>query len=150
MSESPDKKLVHSITIPIRWGDMDAFGHVNNTVYFRYMEQARVEWLAWLGCIDQASGQTPVVVNAFCNFRKPLTYPGMVEVCTYIGQIGRSSVETFYELRLTEDGFTVYADGGAKIVWMDNQTGKSVALPENLKSKLSEIAARQLGPKLHL
>jgi acyl-CoA thioester hydrolase len=39
------KKLVHVTHIPIRWGDMDAYGHVNNTVYFRYMEQARVEWL---------------------------------------------------------------------------------------------------------
>ncbi len=150
MSDTASKKLVHSITIPIRWGDMDAFGHVNNTVYFRYMEQARVEWLAWLGCLEQSNAQTPVVVNAFCNFKKPLTYPGMVEVCTYIGQIGRSSVETFYELRLTEDGFTVYADGGAKIVWMDNQSGKSVALPDALKIRLTEIASRQLGPKLHL
>jgi hypothetical protein len=39
------KKFVHAMTIPIRWGDMDAMGHVNNTVYFRYLESARIEWL---------------------------------------------------------------------------------------------------------
>ena len=39
------RKLIHITKMPIRWGDMDAYGHVNNTIYFRYMEQARVEWI---------------------------------------------------------------------------------------------------------
>jgi acyl-CoA thioester hydrolase len=43
--ELPAKKFVHAMTIPIRWGDMDAMGHVNNTVYFRYLESARIEWM---------------------------------------------------------------------------------------------------------
>ena len=51
--------------MPIRWGDMDAFGHVNNTVYFRYMEQVRISWFEQLGLAgSNADGQGPVIVNA--------------------------------------------------------------------------------------
>src|SRR5262249_59954904 len=72
---------VHSTTIPIRWGDMDAQGHVNNTVYFRYMEQARIEWLDQ---VREQLGPIPglgiVIVNASCTFIEPLAYPRKVEV----------------------------------------------------------------------
>jgi len=44
-----DKKLVHEAIIPLRWGDMDAFGHINNTLYFRYMEQGRIHWIESFG-----------------------------------------------------------------------------------------------------
>ena len=78
---TPERKLVHSVSIPIRWGDMDAQGHVNSTVYFRYMEQARIEWLESLReRVGDVTGQGQVVVNASCTFLLPLCYPGAVEV----------------------------------------------------------------------
>src|SRR5581483_1131269 len=90
---------VQFIHVPIRWGDMDAQGHVNNVVYFRYMEQARIEWLdrmrLHLGPLPRL-GQ--VIVTAACNFILPLTYPGTVEVRMSLGAPGRSSVESYYEL----------------------------------------------------
>ena len=65
-----DKKLIHISRIKIRWGDMDAFGHVNNTVYFRYMEQTRIDWLDTAeGAADDGHG--PVIVNAHCTFLRP-------------------------------------------------------------------------------
>ena len=83
--------LVHTSAQPIRWGDMDALGHVNNTVYFRYMEQARIEWLFAHAKAHGGyeSGQGPVIVNASCNFLVPLVYPGDVEVTMYLGHPGR-------------------------------------------------------------
>lgn len=134
-----EKKLVYTVTIPIRWGDMDAMGHVNNTVYFRYMEQARIEWLSMMGCLPDENGNGPVIVNAYCTFKKPLKYPDQVEVCTYIGAAGRSSFETIQEMRSVGDGYALYAEGGAKVVWVSAATGKSEALPEAIKQKLSEI-----------
>jgi acyl-CoA thioester hydrolase len=63
--------------MPIRWGDMDAYGHVNNTVYFRYMEQARVEWLEQHQDLPvRPGGDGPVIINASCTFLVPMTYPG--------------------------------------------------------------------------
>ena len=91
--------LVHTSRQPIRWGDMDALGHVNNTVYFRYMEQARIEWLFGLYPERSAYGGTgPVIVNASCTFLEPLVYPGDVEVRLYLGDPGRSSVGSSYDL----------------------------------------------------
>src|SRR5689334_23172189 len=94
-----EKKLVHVERIPIRWGDMDAMGHVNNTVYFRYMEQTRIGWFDALVPEDEAWKTTGIVIaNASCNFRKAMTYPGTVEVRLFVGPAGGSSVPTFYEM----------------------------------------------------
>jgi acyl-CoA thioester hydrolase len=129
------KKLIHTTRIPIRWGDMDAYGHVNNTIYFRYMEQARVEWLEAMDIVVRPRGEAPVIINASCTFLVPMNYPGAVEVRTYIGQLGRSSIPTYVEMRLEGDD-TLYAEGAAKVVWMDTATGKSVPLPERIRAAL--------------
>jgi acyl-CoA thioester hydrolase len=131
-----DKKLVHVERIPIRWGDMDAMGHVNNTVYFRYMEQARIGWFDALVPEDEAWKSTGIVIaNASCNFKRPLGYPGTVEVRVYTGKLGGSSVPTFYELVLAEDQ-AVYADGEATVVFIDMKTQKPVRIPEEIRKRL--------------
>jgi len=129
------KKLLHVTRIPIRWGDMDAYGHVNNTVYFRYMEQARVEWLDGMKIAVRPGGDGPVIINASCTFLVPLTYPGTVEVKTFVGTPGRSSFPTYVEMRIVGED-TIYAEGAAKVVWMDTRTGKSVPLPEVVRAVL--------------
>lgn len=129
------KKLIHVTRMPIRWGDMDTYGHVNNTVYFRYMEQARVEWIEDMGVPVRPGGNGPVIINASCTFLIPMTYPGMVEVRTYVGHPGRSSVQTYVEM-LIEGDERIFAEGAAKVVWMDTQTGKSVALPDHVRALL--------------
>ena len=126
------RRLVLTSIQPIRWGDMDAMGHVNNTVYFRYMEQARVEWLDALGLkTGVAEDEAPVIVNASCTFLLPLTYPGEVEVRLFAGKPGRSSLPTTYELRKVGDD-ALYAEGAAKVVWTRPASGKSAPLPERI------------------
>ena len=128
------RKLVHTEVIPIRWGDMDALGHVNNTVYFRYMEQARISWFDTLDLGRSGTKEGPAVINASCTFLKQLVYPGNVEVKTYAGQAGRSTFETWIELRPSYDPDVIYAEGRAKVVWVDYARGKSAPLPEKLRS----------------
>ncbi|WP_299072607.1 thioesterase family protein [Accumulibacter sp.] len=130
------RKLVQTSLIPIRWGDMDAYGHVNNTIYFRYTEQCRCEYLEGLGFKVMPHGTAPVIINAACTFLVPINYPGVVEVRMFCGHPGRSSVQTHYEIRLQGDD-TLYATGDSKIVWMDVDTGKSVPIPEGLRAALS-------------
>jgi acyl-CoA thioester hydrolase len=96
------RKLVQTSLMSIRWGDMDAYGHVNNTVYFRYMEQCRVEYLETLGFKVLPRGTAPVIINAACTFLVPLNYPGIVEVRMFCAHPGRSSVQTHYEIRLQD------------------------------------------------
>ena len=130
------KKLIHVTTIPMRWGDMDAYGHVNNTVYFRFMEQARVEWCEEVGVEVRPGGLGPVIINASCTFLIPINYPATVVLRMYAGEPGRSSVMTWYELGVEGDE-RIYAEGSSKVVWMDPRTGKSVPLPEDIRAKVS-------------
>jgi acyl-CoA thioester hydrolase len=128
-------KLVHIERIAIRWGDMDAMGHVNNTVYFRYMEQARIGWFEGLVPPGEAwKGTGIVIANAACNFKRPINYPGTVEVRLSVGPLGGSSVPTFYELRVEEE---LYADGEATVVFIDMEKQKPVRIPERIRSLLS-------------
>jgi acyl-CoA thioester hydrolase len=134
-----NRKFVHIMRMPIRWGDMDAMGHVNNTVYFRYIETARIAWLEQVGALPDAASEGPVIVNAHCAFLKQLTYPGDIEVSTYVGPPGRSSFEVSHEIRLIgPDGQpgVVHAEGGAKVVWVNFRAEKSVPLPEAIRAIL--------------
>ena len=130
------KKLVHEMTIPIRWGDMDVMGHVNNTVYFRYLEISRIEWLHSLGGAPDPSGQGPVIVNAFCNFIKQLEYPGELLAKHYVASPGRSSFDTFITLERADEPGVLYAAGGATTVWVDFPRQKSVPLPDWLRAAI--------------
>lgn len=124
--------LVRTSRQPIRWGDMDALGHVNNTVYFRFMEQARIEWVYSLEAGGgYRAGTGPVIVNASCTFLVPLVYPGEVTVRMYLGEPGRSSVATHYEL---DEGGKRAAEGAAKMVWIDLASGRSVTLPDIVRA----------------
>ena len=133
----PDrKKLTYEMVIPIRCGDMDAMGHVNNTLYFRYLEIIRIEWLHSLGGAPDPNGQGPVIVNTFCNFIKQLAYPGDVLARHYIANPGRTSFDIFITLERTDEPGVLYATGGATTVWIDFPQQKSVPLPEWLRTQL--------------
>src|SRR5689334_5159736 len=131
---SSRRKLVHVERIPIRWGDMDAMGHVNNTVYFRYMEQARISWFDALVPEGEAWKSTGIVIaNASCNFKRAINYPGTVEVQVFAGAPGESSVPTFYELMI---GGEPYADGAATIVFIDMERQKPMRIPSMIRERL--------------
>jgi acyl-CoA thioester hydrolase len=137
MTHKP-RLLVHTSLQSLRWGDMDALGHVNNTVYFRYLEQARIEWLYAIFPGNSVFGNTgPVIVNASCTFLEPLVYPGDIEVRMYLYDLGRSSVGSSYDILMNE---RKYAEGAAKIVWVDYGTGRSVPLPEIIAGPLRAAA----------
>jgi acyl-CoA thioester hydrolase len=127
------RKLVHVERIPVRWGDMDAMGHVNNTVYFRYMEQARIGWFESLVPQSDAWKSVGIVIaNAACNFRRAINYPGTVEVKVFAGAPGGSSVPTFYELHV---GDQMYADGTATVVFI-GEDQKPLRIPEKIRALL--------------
>ena len=129
------RHLVHTSVQSIRWGDMDAFGHVNATVYFRYMEQTRIEWLVAHASqfVAQDTEEGPVIVNAACDFLIPLVYPGDFEVRMFLGKLGRSSIDTFYEIWMEGRKF---AQGAARLVWINRGTGRSTPLPDAIAAPL--------------
>ncbi len=129
-------KPVHEMVMPLRWGDMDAMGHVNNTLYFRYMEVVRLDWIFSKGAMADLSGQGPVIVNAFCNFIRQLTFPGDIRVSMFVANPGRSSFDTYHRIERCDEPGVVCAEGGARTVWTDYAAKKSVPMPDWFRQHL--------------
>jgi acyl-CoA thioester hydrolase len=132
-----EKKLVYEAIIPIRWGDMDAMGHLNNGSYFRYMETVRIDWFRSIGCDVNARGEGIVIINAFCNFYRQLEYPGDVLTRMYVSNVGRSSFDTWCTMAYAGAPDLINAAGGATTVWVDFPKQKSLPIPDWLRQKIS-------------
>ena len=130
----------HWITVPVRWGDMDAFGHVNNAKYFTYCESARIAYFEAIGLGAQTTtpDHGPSVVTATCNFRRQVHYPATLEVGARTTKIGRTSFTLEYGIFFEGTGDLV-ADGSSVVVWVDYGAGKSAPLPESLKEQIREV-----------
>ncbi|MAA63493.1 MAG: thioesterase [Alteromonadaceae bacterium] len=126
--------LVHTIQIPLRWADQDANGHANNTVYFRLFEEARVTWLASENMGRKTGDIGPIIVTTSATFLKELNYPATLEVKTYAGKVGNTSLETWHDVVDATTG-AKYAEGYAKIVWFDYSKRTSVPVPDKLRAK---------------
>lgn len=139
------KILVHEIALPIMWGDMDHLGHVNNTVYFKYMEQVRVTWIEAVTGPLSEERDGAVVANAFFNFYRPLVFPGDVVVRLYVASPGRTSIDTYVTIERTDEPGELYAAGGATMVWVSSEGGRPVPLPEPMRTLSGKLAALPSG-----
>ena len=122
--------------LPMRWGDMDVLGHMNNVAYFRYFEQARISWFDSVGIHFRAGAQAPVLGTISCKFIKAAVYPVTFSVSTYAGQAGRKSFVMLHELIDRADPRTVFAEAHATMVWIDLSDGRSRALPDWLRTTI--------------
>lgn len=132
-----------AIEIPVRWGDMDALGHVNNTVLFQYCESARIAYFERCeaeaeGRVDKGPRDGPGLVQADLSFRKQVVYPGTVRVETRCTRIGGRSFTLAYTLRDAETT-DVVAEGSSVCVWVDYAAGKALDLPEALVAAIVAI-----------
>lgn len=130
-----------AIQVPIAWGDMDAFGHVNNTVYFRLFEDARIRFFEAVGIEYQhapAGGRAPILAATQCQFRVPMTYPDTAHVETGVVHIGRSSFTMRYQVHSTRQG-ALAAEGEGVVVWYDYATRQSVPLPDELRQRIERM-----------
>lgn len=135
-----DKKFMYECRIPIRWGDMDAVGHVNNTNYIRYLEIARTEWMMQAredSGQDYPANTGPVIVNVFCNFYLPMKFPGQVIAKLYVSNPTRATVDTWVTMELEGREGTIYAAGGATVIWIDTEREKAVSLPTWIRELVS-------------
>ena len=125
--------VMHEVDMAVRWGDMDAYNHVNNTVYFRYMEQCRLEWFAKLGFKTVDEDIVPILVEANCRFIRAVTHPSTLRVTIRVTDIGPKIVETTHDIFV---GDVLYATGICKLLWMSSSANKGVALPDAVRARL--------------
>ncbi|WP_232538510.1 acyl-CoA thioesterase [Chromobacterium phragmitis] len=124
-------------SISMRWGDMDAVGHLNNTYYFRYLEQIRIEWLQALGFGIEPDGIGPVLASTSCVYRKQLTYPALLDITIELEKLGRSSLKLRHHFYRRDDPGVVYASAEVLLVWVDYQAEKSVPIPEAIREAIA-------------
>ena len=128
------------IEIPVAWGEMDAMQHVNNIVYFRYIESVRMAYFERLGLLNQLSdtGVGPILAWTSCRFRRALTYPDTVSVGTRVTKIDadRFTMETRIVSHAMND---VAAESEGIVVTFNYREQKKVPIPEEIRRKISEL-----------
>ena len=131
-------KLVHVQRMQMRWGDMDALGHMNNTVYFRFLEQARISWFDVIGADYRKLPEGPVLGSITCRFILPVVYPADLEVTLLAGASRRSSFPLYSEIRDSGPPGRIYARAEAVMVWIDLKDGKSRPLPDWFRAVIGD------------
>lgn len=130
----PNKPLLHIAQIPVRWGDMDSYGHVNNTLYIQYLEEARVSWFEKLGIAMNNVPTGPLILQTLHTYLKPVVHPATVMVELYAGAVGRSSLTIEHRLSTLEDPRTTYGQGHCKLVWVEHASNTSIPVPDDVRA----------------
>lgn len=114
---------VFRFAVPVRWGDLDAQSHVNNTLYFRYFEEARVQLFRQAG-MGLGVSKVGLLVHAKCDFLKPVLYPATVVVHLVLTRVGRTSMAFDTVLECQDEPGVTYAQGENVIVGADVASGR--------------------------
>jgi acyl-CoA thioester hydrolase len=128
------------IEIPVAWGEMDAFQHVNNIVYFRYFESVRIAYFEKLDMIGymEKTGIGPILGSAQCKFKIPLTYPDTVSVGTRAPTIEHDRFVMEYVV-VSHRHQKVAAKGEGVIVSYNYREGKKAPIPPELKQRILDL-----------
>ena len=133
-----DFKAWRSMTT--RWADNDAYGHVNNTVYYEWFDSAVNAWLVEQGMLDIVDGDPiALVVETRCTYAAPLEFPQSVEVGLAVAELGRSSIR--YRIGVfAESAGTAAAEGEFVHVVVDRATRRPVEIPAEWRARLEAIS----------
>jgi len=128
------------LEIPVSWGEMDAFGHVNNTIYFKYFENIRIEYFQKIGYLElmKKSGFGPILASTSCKFRAPLQYPDFVIVGTKVTKIDKDRFWMIYQV-FSKKLENLAAEGEGVIVSYDYNKKEKVNIPELIIERIKEL-----------
>jgi acyl-CoA thioester hydrolase len=121
-------------SIDVRWRDLDAFNHVNNSNYLTYLEEARLQWLSHVPGPWFDDHAMPVMAAVQLNYRRPIEWPAQLRVELFCERLGTSSMTIGHRLLDAGDHDRLYADGHVVMVWMDPASGKPVPLPDAIRA----------------
>ncbi|MGE5646936.1 MAG: acyl-CoA thioesterase [Acidobacteriota bacterium] len=130
------------VTLPVQWGDQDSFGHVNNTVYLRWCETARIEYLIRVGLWMVApDGTGPILAAISCDYRRPLRFPCNVRIGARVTKIGNSSFRMEH-LVVGDVDNTVAAEAHSTLVVLNYKHGKPVPVPDAVREAIERLEDR--------
>lgn len=134
------------VALPVQWGDQDAFLHVNNTVYLKWCESARIAYVDRIGLSESmARDQIGVILAALaCNYRKPVTYPDAIRCGARITRLGRSSLTMEHVITSDAQG-TIVADAHSTLVVFDYRRQIPEPIPDEIRQAIEAFEGRSLG-----
>jgi acyl-CoA thioester hydrolase len=126
---------------PIIWGDMDAFQHINNTVYFKYFENVRIEYFERTGINELMSKQNigPILGATECKYLAPLTFPDTVILGTNVSEIREKRFTMQYEV-FSEKLEKVVAVGSGEIIYFDYKNNKTCLIPSDIRQGMVKLS----------
>jgi acyl-CoA thioester hydrolase len=124
--------LLTSLALPVRWRDLDAFNHVNNSAYLTYIEETRLHWMGHLDGAWMNERYAPILAATHVNYRRPLGWPADIVVELYCERVGKTSLTLAHRIVDAGERNTLYSDGQSVMVWVDPD-GKPVPLPEIIR-----------------
>ena len=129
-----------TIEVPVAWGEMDAFGHVNNIIYFRYFESARIAYFEKIGFIKfkENIGVGPILSKTSCRFKKALLFPDVVQVGARASDIEEDRFLMHYRV-VSRKHNGVAAEGDGMIVCFDYKKNKKTSLPAEIVDNINRI-----------
>lgn len=125
----PAPRSLVRVPMAVRWRDLDAFNHVNNSKYLSYLEEARLHWMISLPGKGMDDHVAPVVAAAQLNYRRPIAWPAQVVVELFVERLGNTSLTVGHRIVDAEDPDVLYCDGHVVMVWIDRDSGSAAALP---------------------
>jgi len=125
------------MTMPVRWRDLDAFNHVNNSTYLSYLEEARLQWMLTVPGHGMDEHVAPVVAAAHLNYRRPIEWPNDVAIELFVERLGNTSVSIGHRIVAANDADVLYCDGNVVMVWIDRGSGRAAPLPAAVRRSCS-------------
>ena len=146
MADDPLDEFPVTIEVPVWWGDQDAFGHVNNTVYLRWFESARIAYSERSGLADlyRTRKVGPILASISCQFRRQVRYPEVVRVGARVTRIGRTSL-TMDHLAVSRSEGAIVAEGSSVLVVFDYGSNTSFPVPESLREAIGRLEGRSVS-----
>jgi acyl-CoA thioester hydrolase len=130
----------------VLWGDHDAFGHVNNVVYLRWCETARVEYLMRIGLWPSLppAGIGPILASVSCDYKRPLTFPDMAYIGARVTRIGNRSFQLQHRV-VSKAQDAVAAEVESTMVVFDYGRNQAVPVPENCRKAIEDLESKPVG-----
>ena len=122
------------VPLSVRWRDLDAFNHVNNSKYLSYLEEARLRWMLTLPGMGLDESVAPVVAASNLNYRRPIGWPADVVVELFVERLGSTSVTVGHRIIDAAEGGVTYCDGNVVMVWIDRVSGRASPLPDSVRA----------------
>ncbi|SDX05429.1 acyl-CoA thioester hydrolase, YbgC/YbaW family [Lysobacter enzymogenes] len=122
------------VPLSVRWRDLDAFNHVNNSKFLSYLEEARLRWMVTLPGHGMDEHVAPVVAAAHLNYRRPIEWPNEIDVELFVERLGNTSLSVGHRIVGADDPSALYCDGNVVMVWIHRETGQPAALPEPVRA----------------